>query len=98
MLTHGKEVRRVSFLLTALKAFPAVGLRVVGKVSFSVRTGYFLTEPTPKFACLLVRMSLIEKHVPSQGSAGFRESGTAPTAPSHTSFGRGAEVQKKRPI
>ena len=43
MLTCGKEVRRVSFLLTALKAFPAVGFRVVGKVSFSVRTGYFLT-------------------------------------------------------
>lgn len=43
MLTHGKEVRRVSFLLTVLKAFPALGLRVVGKVSFPVRTGYFLT-------------------------------------------------------
>ena len=50
MLTHGKEVRRVSFLLTALKAFPAAGLRVVGKVSFSVRTGYFLTFIDVKYS------------------------------------------------
>ena len=50
MLTHGKEVRRVSFLLTALKAFPAVDLRVVGKVSFSVRIGYFLTFIDVKYS------------------------------------------------
>lgn len=43
MLTHGKQVKRVSFLLRALKTFPAVGLRVIGKVSFSVISGYLLT-------------------------------------------------------
>lgn len=50
MLTHGKQVRRVSFLLTVLKAFPAVGLRLIGWVSFSVRSGYFLTFIDVKYS------------------------------------------------
>lgn len=43
MLTHGKEVRRVSFFLSALKALFLMAFRRVGKVSFLVRSGYFLT-------------------------------------------------------
>lgn len=43
MLTHGNEVRRVSFLLGALKALSIKAFRRFGKVSFSVRSGYFLT-------------------------------------------------------
>lgn len=39
MLTHGKEVRRVSFLHGALKALSVMASRRVGKVSFSVRSG-----------------------------------------------------------
>lgn len=50
MLTHGKQVRRVSFLLSALKAFSAVVLRVVGWVSFSVSSGYFLTYIDVKYS------------------------------------------------
>lgn len=34
MLTPGERVRRVSFLLDALKALSGAGLRRVGKVSF----------------------------------------------------------------
>ena len=34
MLTHGKQVRRVSFLLDAVKALSGAGLRRIGKVSF----------------------------------------------------------------
>jgi hypothetical protein len=34
MLTHGKQVRRVSFLLNAMKAASGVALRRIGKVSF----------------------------------------------------------------
>lgn len=43
MLTHGKEVRRVSFLLGATEALFVVAFRRGGKVSFLVRSGYFLT-------------------------------------------------------
>ena len=43
MLTHGKEVRRVSFLLGATEALFVVAFRRGGKVSFLVRPGYFLT-------------------------------------------------------
>lgn len=43
MLTHGKEVRRVSFLLDALKALFLMDFPKVGKVSFLVMSGYFLT-------------------------------------------------------
>ena len=43
MLTHGKEVRRVSFWPAALKALSVMVFRRIGKVSFSVRSGYFLT-------------------------------------------------------
>lgn len=43
MLTHGKEVRRVSFLLGVLKALFVMAFRRIGKVSFLVRSGYFLT-------------------------------------------------------
>lgn len=39
MLTHGKEVRRVSFLLAALKALPDSGLRDSGEVSSMVMFG-----------------------------------------------------------
>lgn len=34
MLPHGKQVRRVSFFLDALKALSGGGLRRIGKVSF----------------------------------------------------------------
>ena len=34
MLTHGKEVRRVSFFQSALKALFVMAFRAVGKVSF----------------------------------------------------------------
>ena len=34
MLTHGKQVRRVSFLLGTMKALSGAGLRRIGKVSF----------------------------------------------------------------
>lgn len=50
MLTHGKEVRRVSFLLEALKALPVMAFRSVGKVSFWVRSGYFLTFISVKYS------------------------------------------------
>ena len=43
MLRPGKEVRRVSFLLSALKALFLMAFLRVGKVSFLVRSGYFLT-------------------------------------------------------
>lgn len=43
MLTHGKEVRKVRFLPAAVKATSVMASRMVGKVSFSVRSGYFLT-------------------------------------------------------
>lgn len=36
MLTHGKEVRRVSFLMEAMKALPSAGLRWIVKVSFGL--------------------------------------------------------------
>lgn len=49
MLTHGKEVRRVSFLLGALKALFVTAFRRVGKVSFLVRSGYFLTFISVKY-------------------------------------------------
>lgn len=50
MLTHGKEVRRVSFWLGALKALSVMAFRWVGKVSFSVRPGYFLTFISVKYS------------------------------------------------
>jgi len=50
MLPHGKEVRRVSFLLEALKALSAMAFRRVGKVSFWVRSGYFLTFISVKYS------------------------------------------------
>lgn len=50
MLTHGKEVRRVSFLLGALKALFGMAFRRVGKVSFLVRSGYFLTFISIKYS------------------------------------------------
>ena len=34
MLTHGKQVRRVSLFLNAMSALSGAGLRRVGKVSF----------------------------------------------------------------
>lgn len=49
MLTHGKEVRRVSFLLGILKALFVMAFRRVGKVSFLVRSGYFLTFTSVKY-------------------------------------------------
>ena len=49
MLTHGKEVRRVSFLLEALKALSVMAFRRFGKVSFWVRSGYFLTFISVKY-------------------------------------------------
>ena len=53
MLTHGKEVRKVSFLLDALKALPVTVFRGFDKVSFSVRYGYFLTFKTVKYSIYL---------------------------------------------
>lgn len=53
MLTHGKEVRKVSFLLDALKALPVTAFGVLDKVSFSVRHGYFLTFITVKYSIYL---------------------------------------------
>ena len=50
MLTHGKEVRKVSFWLGALKALSVMAFRWVGKVSFSVRSGYFLTFISVKYS------------------------------------------------
>ena len=50
MLTHGKEVRRVSFFQSALKALFFMALRIVGKVSFWVRYGYFLTFISVKYS------------------------------------------------
>ena len=50
MLTHGKEVRRVSFWLSPLKALSVMAFRRVGKVSFSVRSGYFLTFISVKYS------------------------------------------------
>lgn len=49
MLTHGKEVRRVSFFRSALKALFFMAFRIVGKVSFWVRSGYFLTFISVKY-------------------------------------------------
>lgn len=49
MLTHGNEVRRVSFLLGALEALSIKAFRRFGKVSFSVRSGYFLTFINVKY-------------------------------------------------
>lgn len=43
MLTHGKEVRKVSFLLISLKALSCAALRSVLWVSFRVIRGNFLT-------------------------------------------------------
>lgn len=50
MLTHGKEVRRVSFCQSALKALFFMAFRMVGKVSFWVRSGYFLTFISVKYS------------------------------------------------
>jgi hypothetical protein len=50
MLTHGKEVRRVSFLLGALEALFFMAFRRGGKVSFLVRSGYFLTFISVKYS------------------------------------------------
>ena len=50
MLTQGKEVRRVSFLMEALKALSFMAFRRVGKVSFWVRSGYFLTFMSVKYS------------------------------------------------
>lgn len=50
MLTHGKEVRRVSFFQGALKALFIMAFRMVGKVSFWVRSGYFLTFISVKYS------------------------------------------------
>lgn len=50
MLTHGKEVRKVSFLLGALKALSVMAFRRAGKVSFWVRPGYFLTFISVKYS------------------------------------------------
>ena len=50
MLTHGKEVRRVSFFHSALKALFVMAFRMVGKVSFWVRSGYFLTFISVKYS------------------------------------------------
>lgn len=50
MLTHGKEVRRVSFFQSALKALFVMAFRTVGKVSFWVRSGYFLTFISVKYS------------------------------------------------
>lgn len=50
MLTHGKQVRRVSFLLGAVKALSVMAFRRVGKVSFWVRSGYFLTFISVKYS------------------------------------------------
>ena len=50
MLTHGKEVRQVSFLLTALKALFLKAFRRIGKVRFWVRNGYLLTLINVKYS------------------------------------------------
>lgn len=50
MLTHGKEVRRVSFLLGAMEALFVKAFRGDGKVSFLVRSGYFLTFISVKYS------------------------------------------------
>ena len=50
MLTHGKEVRRVSFFQSALKALFVMAFRMVDKVSFWVRSGYFLTFISVKYS------------------------------------------------
>lgn len=50
MLTHGKEVRRVSFFQSALKALFVMAFRMVGKVRFWVRSGYFLTFISVKYS------------------------------------------------
>lgn len=50
MLTHGNEVRKVSFLLVVLEALSVVAFRRVGKVSSSVRFGYFLTLIDVKYS------------------------------------------------
>ncbi|MBD0683287.1 hypothetical protein CGA22_02030 [Pseudomonas sp. PSB18] len=50
MLTHGKEVRKVSFWLSALKALSVMAIRRIGKVSFLVRSGYFLTFISVKYS------------------------------------------------
>lgn len=49
MLTHGKEVRRVSSWLGTLEALCVMPFRRVRKVSFSVRSGYFLTFISVKY-------------------------------------------------
>lgn len=50
MLTHGKGVRRVSFLLGALEPLFVMAFRRGGKVSFLVRSGYFLTFISVKYS------------------------------------------------
>lgn len=50
MLTHGKEVRRVSFFQNALKALFFMAFRMLDKVSFWVRSGYFLTFISVKYS------------------------------------------------
>lgn len=50
ILTHGKEVRRVSFLLGAIEALFVTAFRRSGKVSFLVRSGYFLTFISVKYS------------------------------------------------
>jgi len=50
MLTQGKEVRRVSFLLSGVNALFFTAFLSVGKVSFLVRSGYFLTFTSVKYS------------------------------------------------
>ena len=50
MLTHGKEVRRVSFLRGPPEPLFVVAFRRGGKVSFLVRSGYFLTFISAKYS------------------------------------------------
>lgn len=49
MLPPGERVRRVSFVLDALKALSGAGLRRVGKVSFLVSIGNYLTFINVKY-------------------------------------------------
>ena len=60
MLTHGKQVRKVSFLLDALQALPVAAFRGFDEVSFSVRYGYFLTFITVKYS---IYLSLLKQMV-----------------------------------
>lgn len=53
MLAHGKQVRRVSFLLDATKAASGVALRRIGKVSFLVSIGNYITFIDVKYSLYL---------------------------------------------